>query len=75
MLPGVILRRSWLSADRNQQLYCTQRLIDLRLGPLNAPERAFPELRRIMDTYPNSREAQGAREALQRLKRERHPGV
>lgn len=64
-----------LSADRGQHLYCTQRLIDLRLGPLGTPERAFPELRRIVEQYPNSREAQGALKALHRLKGEINRGA
>ncbi|MGQ0650019.1 MAG: hypothetical protein ACT4P7_20915 [Gemmatimonadaceae bacterium] len=59
-----------LTSDANQELYCTQRLIDLRLGALRAPARALPELRRIVDRFPGSREAAGARSALARLKDE-----
>jgi hypothetical protein len=58
-------------AVRSQQklaLYCTQRIIDLRLGPLERAEEAFPELRRVMDRFPGTREAEGAGRALSRLK-------
>lgn len=59
-----------LGASRDIELYCTQRVIDLRLGPLGDPRRAFPELRRLIDRFPASREAEGARAALRRIKPE-----
>lgn len=58
------------SAQEAVELYCTQRLIDLRLGPLASPGRALPELRRVIDRFPGTREAEGARVALARLKSE-----
>lgn len=63
-----------VTGDRDIELYCTQRLIDVRLGPLDDTRRAFPELRRIIDRFPDSREADGARCALQRLKAEAFAG-
>lgn len=59
-----------LTGHPDLELYCTQRLIDLRLGPLARPEQAFPELRRLIDRFPSTREAEGARQALRRLKTE-----
>ena len=59
-----------LTTERDRELYCTQRLIDLHLGPGGTPARAFPELRRLIERFPDSREAAGARVALARLKRE-----
>lgn len=58
------------TGHRDLELYCTQRVIDLHLGPLGEPARAFPELRRVVDRFPSSREAEGARRALARLKAE-----
>lgn len=62
------------SDSRDAELYCTQRVIDLRLGPLNRAPEAFPELRRLIDRFPGTREAAGAGRALARLKAERAPG-
>lgn len=59
-----------LTTGFSEELYATQRLIDLRLGPLAEPERALPELRRIVDRFPNSAEARGARDAIARIKSE-----
>ena len=59
-----------LTGHPDLELYCTQRVIDLRLGPLARPEQAFPELRRVIDRFPATREAEGARLALSRLKAE-----
>lgn len=59
-----------LTTHQDTELYCTQRLIDLRLGPLGRPEEAFPELRRVIDRFPSTREAEGASRALSRLKAE-----
>ena len=59
-----------LTSDRSEELYCTQRLIDLRLGALRVPARALPELRRLIERFPDSREAAGAQVALARLKQE-----
>lgn len=55
---------------RDLELYCTQRVIELRLGPLKREAAALPELRRVMDRFPGTREAEGAGRALSRLKTE-----
>jgi hypothetical protein len=49
-------------------LYVTQKLVDLYLGPENDRGRALVELRRMVDTHPERREAQFARDAIARLK-------
>ncbi|MBC7894527.1 MAG: hypothetical protein H7066_03885 [Cytophagaceae bacterium] len=67
---ALFLEARRLTSDRNFELYCTQRLIDLRLGALRDPARALPELRRLMERFPESREAAGAQIALARLKQE-----
>ncbi|HWE42047.1 MAG TPA: hypothetical protein VG432_06045 [Gemmatimonadaceae bacterium] len=51
-------------------LYATQRLIDLYDGPLDAPAKSLTELRRIVERHRDSREAPFARAALVRRKRE-----
>ncbi len=48
--------------------YVSQKIIDLLLGPLDDKGRAMTELRMLIDKYPDSREAVGAREALRNLK-------
>jgi hypothetical protein len=53
-----------------QDLYATQRLIDLYDGPLAEPARSLTELRRIIEPHPESREAPFARAALAKRKRE-----
>jgi hypothetical protein len=49
-------------------LYVTQKMVDLYLGPINDRGRALVELRRLVETYPDRREAQFARDAISRLK-------
>ena len=56
------------SASRRDALYASNRLVDLYDGPLAEPGRALIELRRMIDRYPDSPEARGARAALPRLK-------
>lgn len=51
-------------------LYATQRLIDLFDGPLDQPAKSLTELRRIVERHNDSREAAYARAALARRKRE-----
>lgn len=51
-----------------QDMYIGNRLADLYLGPLHTPARAFRELRRLLDRYPDSRSAPQLREALSALK-------
>jgi hypothetical protein len=50
--------------------YTSQKIIDLLLGPLNDKGRAMVELRMLIDKYPDSREAEGSRDALRNLKAE-----
>ena len=52
-------------------LYATQRLIDLYDGPLKEDGRALGELRRLIELFPESREANAARLALARRKQDR----
>jgi hypothetical protein len=54
--------------------YTSQKVIDLLLGPMNDKGRALVELRMLIDQWPDSREAVGAREALRNLKAQA-PGV
>ena len=61
----------------SQDIYVSNRLIDLLLGPLEQPARALFELRRIADRYPNSSAATHARAAIVTVKRrisENEPG-
>ena len=51
-------------------LYATQRLIDLYDGPLDQPAKSLTELRRIVERHKDSREAPFARTALARRKRQ-----
>jgi tetratricopeptide (TPR) repeat protein len=54
-----------------QDIYVSNRLADLYLGPLNTPGRALVELRRIVQRYPGTAAAQHARSAIANLKNER----
>jgi hypothetical protein len=58
-------------ARRPDELYASQRLIDLYLGPLQDPGRATVELRRLVERFPDTPDAAGARAALERLRAER----
>jgi len=53
-----------------QDLYATQRLIDLYDGPLGEPAKALTELRRIVERHRASREAPFAQAVLAKRKRE-----
>ncbi len=55
-------------ATSGQGIYASNRLVDLLLGPLNDHGRALVELRRIVHVYPNTRAAEQARVAIQKLK-------
>ena len=57
------------SADTKR--YVQQKIVDLYLGPLRDEGRAMVELRRLIDAFPGTREADGARAALTELKRAR----
>lgn len=52
--------------------YVQQKIVDLYLGPLADSGRAMVELRRLIDAFPETREAAGARAALAELKQSRH---
>lgn len=52
------------------ELYVTQRLIDLYLGPLDNDIRVLVELRRLTERFPGSLEADAAHKLLARLKQE-----
>jgi predicted Zn-dependent protease len=57
-----------------EDMYATNRLVDLLVGPLGDPGRACVELRRLIDRYPRSTNAQHAREALARIKEQMASG-
>jgi hypothetical protein len=54
--------------NRGRELYATQRLIDLYLGPLGDDVRALVELRRLVERFPGTKEAAAARNVLLRMK-------
>jgi hypothetical protein len=54
--------------NRARELYATQRLIDLYLGPLGDNVRALVELRRLVERFPGTREAEAAHKVLNELK-------
>jgi hypothetical protein len=49
-------------------IYATNKLADLYLGPLKEPGRALVEFRRLMSRYPNSAAAKNAHLAIGNLK-------
>ncbi len=52
--------------SRADELFATQRLIDLYFGPFNDESRALGEMRRLVDRFPGTRDADGARAELER---------
>jgi hypothetical protein len=58
------------AVQSGQDVYVSNRLADLYLGPLNTPRRALVELRRIIERHPGSAAANHARSAIANLKRE-----
>ncbi len=54
----------------SQDIYVSNRLIDLLLGPLRQPSRALVELGRIVARYPTSSAATHARTAIAKIKEE-----
>lgn len=56
------------SIRAGEDVYVTNRLVDLLAGPLGDAGRACVELRKLIDRYPGSANAQRAREALARIK-------
>jgi len=59
------------SASVGDEVYATNRLVDLLNGPLEDTGRALVELRRLIERYPRSAAAHHARAALVKLKAER----
>ncbi len=59
------------SGAADTRRYVQQKIVDLYLGPLRDDGRAMGELRRLIDGFPGSREAEGARAALAELKSRR----
>ncbi len=55
-------------AGTDLRRYIQQKIVDLYLGPLDDEGRAMSELRRLIDAFPQSREAEAAREALAAIK-------
>lgn len=51
-----------------QDVYVSNKLVDLYLGPLKEPGRALVELRRLIERYPDSKVAAQARMGLANLK-------
>jgi hypothetical protein len=51
-----------------EDVYATNRLVDLLTGPLDDPGRALVELRRLVERYPSSPAAAHARSAIAALK-------
>ena len=51
-----------------ENVYVTNRLVDLYIGPLNDPGRALVELRRLIETRPGTDAAEHARRSLADLK-------
>ena len=56
------------SITSGDDVYATNRLVDLYLGPLNEPGRAMVELRRLADTRAGTAAAEHARRSLADLK-------
>jgi hypothetical protein len=60
--------RSMGTAGQDLSRYVQQKLVDLYLGPLADEGKAMAELRRLIDGFPGTREAETARVALAELK-------
>jgi len=63
------------SVTPGEDVYVTNRIVDLLTGPLDAPGRALVELRRLIERRPGSPAADNARVALATLKARLNPGV
>lgn len=59
------------TGNEDLRRYVQQKLVDLYLGPLADEGRALVELRRLVDGFPGTREAEGARAALAEIKARR----
>ena len=60
------------ATSSGQDVYVSNKLADLYLGPLDAPGRALVEFRRLIERYPGSTTAKFARMALDNVKRDLH---
>lgn len=69
------LARTLPAMNPELKRYTSQKIIDLLLGPMNDKGRGLVELRMLIDQFPESREAEGAREALRTLKAQTTDGV
>lgn len=58
--------RQVADVTRADELYATQRLIDLYFGALKDQGRALTEMRRLVDRFPGTRDAEGAAAELAR---------
>ena len=56
------------SITAGEDVYVTNRLVDLLTGPLNVPERSLVELRRLIDRHEGTAAADNARLALKAIK-------
>lgn len=61
------------TGNEDLRRYVQQKIVDLHLGPLADEGRALAELRRLIDAFPGTREADGARAALADIKARRSP--
>lgn len=68
------LVRDMPTASRENVRYAQAKIVDLHLGPLADEGRALVELRRLIEAFPGTREAEQARAALARIKAQRHEG-
>lgn len=59
------------SGGADMRRYVQQKLVDLYLGPLKDEGRALVELRRLIDAFPGTREAEAARDSLAAIKASR----
>lgn len=58
-------------APADTRRYVQQKIVDIYLGPLKDEGRALVELRRLIDAFPGTREADAARGSLAAIKRDR----
>lgn len=72
MLYSEVRRIPGVAPERD--LYASQRLIDLYDGPLRQPAKSLTELRRIIDRHYGTREAEYARTALAKRRRDQSRG-
>lgn len=63
--------RQFNAGSEDLRRYIQQKIVDLHLGPLDDEGRALVELRRLVEAFPTSREADSAREALAAIKAKR----